>query len=212
MISIDICLNHTMQSTALLWPFHHPPYESSASISVGCSIPLVVILVFNRSWLKNSNALEVHKTLSISNGVKHFGSGWEITWIFSYWNIFKSKSGRLRGRCPTWGGWASLFHLHKAVVVCDDVTIFQWLPHILVTLKEQFVQSEFEMHRTTRQTILKSDSQSHKGVWEKLHGPHHLSHTALINGCSAPTKHSLVRWVGPLPVAETSAKHWSPVH
>lgn len=42
------------------------------------------------------------------------------------------------GRVPTWGGWASAFHVHKAVVVCDDVTLFQCFPYILVTLKEQF--------------------------------------------------------------------------
>lgn len=45
----------------------------------------------------------------------------------------------------TWWTRASGSHLNKAVVVCYDVTLFHHAPHILITLKEQFVWKHFKV-------------------------------------------------------------------
>lgn len=74
------------------------------------------------------------------------------------------------GRVPTRGGWMDLFHLCKAVVVCDDVAVFKSFPHRLVTLKEQFVCLNMS---SCSLTISKTTY---------THPPHHLLHTALKNG------------------------------
>lgn len=94
----------------------------------------------------------------------------------------------------TWGGWVGLPHLHKVVVVRDDITTFKCFPYIFITLKEKFVQ------RLKKQTKTKPFS------YNQLHLPRRLLHTAWINGCSAPTERSAKHWSCLLLAAEKSAK------
>lgn len=109
---------------------------------------------------------------------------WPVAMEHIQISIRKGKSW-----APTWGRRAGLIPLHKVVVVCDGVTVFEHISYVLVTLKEQSFVTNGGLPHTCR---------------AHLHSPRRLWHTALTDGCSEPKSRSSGCWFGPLLVAEIS--------